>query len=163
MTPVEVVGLLDVVAQAWPWVSIGDRTAEVWADALHGVDGQDAFTAVKRIIRTDERPPTVARLLAVVGDIVARSAVDRRVLDAAPVQSDRVQARFRAINEGWAAVLGDRPKHDHRRGPGTCHRCETSAEFLAAVTPVIHQAGYDAMYPPPSGQQTPDPQGDTQP
>lgn len=125
------------MAEAWPWAEIGDHTTEVWAQALRGADYGMAKAAMLRCVETDERPPTVARLRAVIGDLSARQRADTAAIEAPKADRSLVAARFRAISDCWAAAREGRPEHDHRRGSEACPRCSTKDAFLDAVTPVI--------------------------
>ena len=130
--------MLAYFAEAWPWAELGEHTAEVWADALVGVDGQQAHSAARRLVRSEERPPSIRRFI----DECKLVAREQRPALQAPTSSatDRRQAarRIGAIRAEFAAH--DRPDHNHRHGPDQCPRCATSARFVAETSDAILDA-----------------------
>jgi hypothetical protein len=64
MTPEEVAMSLKLMQSAWgPRFPVESYTAHVWAEACHGIDGQDALTAAKRLIKSEDFPPSIARFI----------------------------------------------------------------------------------------------------
>jgi hypothetical protein len=142
MTPEEVAIVLHYCAEAWPAMTVGDDTAIVWADALAGIDAQDAHTAARMLADTADYPPSIARLKA-----TARQVMQRRQVASAPaLPAPRRHggAKLLAAIQAYAAAV-ERPAHDHHRGAEHCPCCSTSAERLrqwdADMRVLLHEAG----------------------
>lgn len=99
MTPLEAAQVLAFFAAAWPWADVDEYTADVWADALADVDARDAQDAARRLVVSENRPPSIARFRAE----AAKVARDRTpALQAPTVTTDYAEAvqRVRAIRAG---------------------------------------------------------------
>ena len=133
----ETAAVLAVITVAWPWAELDEHSLDVWADALADLDPETALEAAKRLVRSESRPPSIARLreqAAAVGADRARSA--SRALPAPDRDTDRrwrarSAARLRAVRAGWDAAQETRPDHNHRRGAAACPRCSTAEQFVA--------------------------------
>jgi len=141
VNPIEAGQILSYFTEAWPTMNVGEDTAVVWADALRGIDAQDAHTAARRLVQSDERPPSIARLIQAARGIAA-GRMAHNALPAAPrLPQSRSAKLMAAINAYWAAV--ERPAHDHHRGPENCPCCSTRDERLktgiAETTEMIHE------------------------
>jgi hypothetical protein len=130
VTPEEIASVLAYFSEAWPWAELGDHAVEVWADAVIGVDGQRALTAARRLVRSEERPPSIKRFLDECKIIEREQAP---AIGAVPTDEQtraRSARRMAAVNAGWGAANELRPAHDHRRGAGQCPRCSTAEQFI---------------------------------
>jgi len=127
VTPVEAARVLAYFTAAWPWATVGEHTAEVWAEALAGVDPQDAHTAARRLAATEDRPPSIARFRAE----AAKATRDRTPALRAPSEAvdpataTRVAAAVRA---GLTVAAKAVPAHDHHQGAQSCPACTTRSE-----------------------------------
>lgn len=143
MTPFEASSILAYLVEAWPSMEVGEHTAEVWADALSGVDTQHAHTAARKLVKSEQWPPSVARFLEVAREVKRAEDTDRQARALGPPPTtDRATAagRMRGIRAGWDAVQATRPKHDHKRGGANCPKCSTSAATVAEHAPEILDA-----------------------
>lgn len=139
MSPEETASVLGYFAAAWPWFEVTEGTTLVWAEHLAGVDGQDAHTAARRIVRSLDRPPPLSAFLAHV------KAVSRERRPALPAPSREVlptgqSARVAGIiAAGMRAAARNVPDHQHRDGAENCPACSTrherdhAAEVMAVV------------------------------
>lgn len=129
MTPDQAARVLAYCAQNWPTMTVGDHTADVWAAALATVDAKHAQEAVRRLVQTDEYPPTVARIISAARGI-GKGHEEHRALPAPRGDMGRAARSIRALNALCARM--DRPAHDHRRGVDACPSCSTKAGRLKA-------------------------------
>lgn len=127
MTPEQAGQVLAYCVEAWPAMTIGNDTALVWADALRNIDAQDAHDAVRRLVTTDERPPSIARVTAAARGI-ARGHDETHAL---PMARNRGQAAeaMKALNVLMAQF--PRPDHDHRQGIDACPACSTRDDRMS--------------------------------
>lgn len=127
MTPDQAAQILAYCAQNWPTMTVGDHTADVWAEAMATVDASHAQEAVRRLVQTDEYPPTVARIISAARGI-GRGHDEHRALPAPQGDARRSARAMAALNALYAQM--DRPVHDHRRGAEACPACSTAADRL---------------------------------
>ena len=142
MTPTEAATILSYCTEAWPTMTVGDDTAIVWADALSGIDAQDAHAAARMLADTADFPPSIARLKATARRVMQRRQVSSTPALPAPRRAGGKQL-LAAIQAYSAAV--ERPAHDHRGGPENCPCCSTKDERLrqwdADMRVLLHDAG----------------------
>jgi hypothetical protein len=140
MNPTEAAQVLAYFTQAWPSMSVGPHTAEIWAEALLGIDAQDAHTAARTLAKSDDYPPSIARLIAAARGI----AKGHETAKALPAPRRHGGAKLLAAIQAYSAAV-ERPAHDHHRGPEHCPCCSTSAERLrqwdADMRVLLHEAG----------------------
>lgn len=129
MTPLEVVQILDYFQNAWPWVTLADHSAEVWADALADVDGPVGQKAARRLVQSEDRPPSIKRF------VDEARKLTRDALPALPAgheTSDRAEAarRIRAIRIGMTEAAKEVPAHSNHDsfGGANCPACSTRSE-----------------------------------
>lgn len=125
MTPAEAAMILSYCTEAWPTMTVGDDTAIVWADALAGIPAQDAHTAVRQLAKSDEYPPSIARLITAARGI----ARGHETTKALPPPTRHGGAKLLAAIQAYSAAV-ERPAHDHHRGVEHCPCCSTKAERL---------------------------------
>ena len=130
MTPLETVQVLDYFQNAWPWVTLGDHSAEVWAEAAIDVDVTIGQKAAKRLVQSEDRPPSINRFLLECKKLT-RDA--QPALTAGPVLGTVTRSaahRIRAIRLGMVAAAKEVPEHRNHDlfGGGNCPACSTRHE-----------------------------------
>lgn len=133
MTPTEAAQILAVCAQAWPTMQdrIDEHTTGVWAEALATTDAGCAQDAVRRLIQTDEYPPTVSRIITAARGVAQGRGTQPALPSPQPDRGRSAQA-MRALNALYAQM--DRPAHDHHEGRDACPACTTKADRLKLFT-----------------------------
>lgn len=63
MTPTQVDAVLMLRAKAWPYATLGAGEGDVWANVLACEPEECAIEAILGLVRSDQRPPTVARFV----------------------------------------------------------------------------------------------------
>lgn len=127
MTPEQAGQILAYCAQNWPTMTVGEHTADVWAEALTTTDAACAQTAVRRLVQTDEYPPTVAQIISAARG-VARGHDEYRAITSGRVDRTRAAKAVAALNALYAQL--DRPAHDHHQGAAACPACSTKADRM---------------------------------
>ncbi len=61
MTPEQAVTVVAVLQSAWPYVEVSEATMTVWFDTLADAAYEDGMDVARRLVRSDERFPSVAR------------------------------------------------------------------------------------------------------
>lgn len=74
MTPREAAALVAAIAAAYPQWNASAETVAVYADALSDLNAAEAHDAVKQIIKTSERWPTIATIRRTVAHRTGRLA-----------------------------------------------------------------------------------------
>jgi len=132
--------VLSYCTEAWPTMTVGDDTAVVWADALAGIDTQDANTAARQLAKSDEFPPSIARLIAAARGI----AKGHETTKALPAPRRHGGAKLLAAIQAYSRAV-ERPAHDHHRGAEHCPCCSTKdgrlRQFDADMRVLLHEAG----------------------
>lgn len=125
MTPAETLSVLAYFTAAWPWATVGEHTAEVWAEALTGVDAEHAHTAARRLARTEERPPSIARFRAEVDKLDRDKQPALTAGGSRPMTYDESASVARAIRAGLTAagVVGAPHGHQHHAGLNGASDC----------------------------------------
>jgi hypothetical protein len=151
MTPSEMAIVLKLFKIAWPVMPVEDYTAHVWAEACHGLDGQDAVIAGKRLVKSEERPPSIARFIEE-AKLVARNRQER--LEAGPtvgaLSHNESLDRLRSIRRGLKVAAAMVPEHRHGKFPGVgkhgpldawkqCPACSTAEERRPALLAAIRE------------------------
>ena len=62
----QVAAVLGLFSAAYPQTAISEATALLWADELAEIDPDQGLAAARRIVREDQRFPTIARMLEMV-------------------------------------------------------------------------------------------------
>ena len=119
MNAERIVSLIDRIQGAWPYVDWTEAQTDLWIEKLEPLDDRVARLAIDKLIRTSERPPSVAAFLNETHAIAERRRPTYRALE--PPRVDREQAR-RLLAAARAAVSGSRV-HDHHGGYRTCRIC----------------------------------------
>ena len=128
MTPEQAGQILAYCTQNWTSMTVGEHTADVWAEALAGTDAAYAQMAVRQLVRTDDKyPPTVARIISAARGI-ARGHDEYRAITSGRADRGRAAKAVAALNALYGQL--DRPAHDHRRGRDACPSCSTSTDRL---------------------------------
>lgn len=142
MTPAEAATILSYCTEAWPSMTVGDDTAIVWADALAGIDAQDAHTAARNLAKTEDFPPSISRVISASRGV----AKGREATRALPAPRRHGGAKLLAAIQAYADAV-ERPAHDHHRGVEHCPCCSTSNERLrqwdADMRTLLREAGVD--------------------
>lgn len=97
------------------------------ARELATTDAGCAQDAVRRMIQTDEYPPTVARIITAARG-VAQGRDAQPALPSPRPDATRSARAMGALNALYAQM--DRPAHDHHRGAEACPSCSTKADRL---------------------------------
>lgn len=146
MNSTETAVVVAYMAEAWPWAEWGDHAVELWADACPTVEQRTAAEAARRLVRSEERPPSVARFLQECR-LIAREQAQPAIATGPMHHSSKTEAaqKIAGLRGYWAEASAGRPEH---RGciPGTkpgqkgpCPRCSTTEEFIAQHAPTIAQ------------------------
>ena len=147
MTPVETARVVAYMAEAWPWAGLGDHTTEIWADACPGIEPGVGQTAARRLVKTEDRPPSIARFLTECRLIARENA--QPMIAAGPMHRSSTReaaAKIAGIRDYWAAASAGRPSHRDCIA-GTCPRCNTTDEYLGEHTNSIAAWLRDYRYP----------------
>jgi hypothetical protein len=127
----ETARVLVLFESAWPTrFEVADYTAHVWAEATRGITGDVGLDAARRLVLTEDWPPTIARF---------RDECAAVVLDAMPehvepdVETDPAGSRWGAVSRGLREAQQLIPKHDHHRGALNCPACSTAEAREPAV------------------------------
>lgn len=119
--------ILAYCAQSWPTMSVGEHTVDVWAEALAMTAAHDAQTAVRQLVKTDDYPPTVARIISAARGI-AKGHAEYRAIGSGQTNRAESARAMAALNVLYAQM--DRPAHDHHKGRDGCPACSTKADRL---------------------------------
>lgn len=143
MTPEETVMVLKLFETAWDFFKVDQYTPHVWAEACDGITGEDALTAAKRLIRSEDRPPSIARFRE-----ECKLVTRNRQATLPPGPRERVDrdqsARFAAaLSRGLKSASDLIPKHDHHHGWENCPACSTADARRPAVEAAI-RSEFDA-------------------
>lgn len=137
MIPREVAGLLAFIADAWSITGLGVNSTEIWAESCATVDVDDARVAIRRLAKSEERPPSIARFLEECR-LVRRN--DAPMIGPGPeeqtVTRDEASRRIAAIRRGFKVATDMIPDHDHRANVATgkragwvdCPACSTAKQ-----------------------------------
>lgn len=127
MTPREAASVLAYFTAAWPWATVADQTAEVWAEHLTGVDTQDAHSAARRLVDQLDAPPSIARFLEECRAVKRNRGPQLEPGRQEPYLSrDEALERIRALRRGLKVASELIPDHDHRKGWKQCPACSTA-------------------------------------
>jgi hypothetical protein len=149
MTPEEVAGCLARMNAAWPWAELNELTFDVWAEAMTGVDGQDAVTAARRLVTSEERPPSIARFLEECRLVKRNRGPALMPGHVEPaLTKDESAERLAAIRRGLKVAAAMVPEHRHGKDPGvgkhgpvdawkSCPACSTERERRGALQEAI--------------------------
>ena len=153
MTPTAVAGMLAYWAQAWPWIEPGAGMAQVWCEAVEQIPDDIGVVAMKRLVQSEDRPPSVKRFT----DECKKLIRDRQpALKPGPsVELDRKQSAqvARALAAGIAVAAKDVPAHRNhdKHGGANCPACSTREdrrgtgdEIIAAIRSHLAAVGAGA-------------------
>lgn len=131
MNAVETTSIVAYMAEAWPWAELGEHTAEVWADSCPQIEHRVAAQAMRRLVKSEDRPPSVARFLTECRLIARENA--QPVIAAGPMHHStkaEAAAKMAGLRNYWREASAGRPPHKGCAA-GTCARCTTTDEFLS--------------------------------
>lgn len=137
MTPELAAGILGYASGVWPSVAMGEAVVVSWADATPEVDPTTAHTAMRRLARSEDRMPSIARFLTECR-LIQRENMQPAIAAGPLSLTDRREAaaRIAALRVYWSGAAEGRPDHDHRKGDHACPRCSTSDAWVAEHAPV---------------------------
>ncbi len=137
MTPELAAGVLGYASSVWPSVAMGESVVVAWADATPDLDSTVAHAAMRRLARSEDRMPSIARFMAECR-LIARELTQPAIATGPLLHTDRQEAsaRIAALKVFWKEAAVGRPDHDHKQGHHACPRCSTSDAWLAEHAPV---------------------------
>src|SRR5688572_14995521 len=149
MTADDVIDLIDVMANAWPWAEWTGKQTDLWCGALADLERQDAAVAVRRAVRKLDKPPSIAWVLG-----EARSEAERRnftapALEAGPVDKDRRAELMALMRER----LSTPKEHDHHNGWEGCATCVEAVKRDGLNPPPTRRRGRSVEAPRGPGSQ----------
>lgn len=135
MNPIVAGRVVAAMVNVWPSMTVAEQTVEAWSVTTPEISEDTALTAVRRLAKTEDFAPSIARFLAECRLIERERATPYLALGPGS-HSTREQAiaRVRAIKAFWSEASRGRPEHDHRFGDDGCSRCATRDQFIADNT-----------------------------
>ena len=109
MTPAETVQVLRYLSTGWPYIEIDEARHVLWIDQLSDLDAADVGDAAKRIVRDDDRFPTVARVREVTRAI-ARSRPQPAALPMPRTDTDVAKAHIADARAALERGRGREPR-----------------------------------------------------
>lgn len=138
MTPELAAGVLAYAASVWTHADLPPTAVHAWSDATPEVDSTTAHGAMRRLARSEEFMPTIARFLTEVRLIEREKATPFMAIGSASHSSrDESAARIAALRTFWKSAAADRPAHNHHNGDDVCPCCSTTDEWMAEHAPQI--------------------------
>jgi len=138
--PQTAAAVVKAITEAWPYVETSPDAVVVWADAAPHVEHATAGVAIRRLVRTEERPPSIARFLAECRLIEREKATPYTAIGPG-THTSRAQAaqNISLLRTFWKSAAAGRPEHDHKKGDHLCPACTTSDAWVAEHNPQIIQ------------------------
>lgn len=138
MNPVIAASVVKIITEAWPYAEATDNAVELWSDACPEIEQATAADAMRRLVRSEERPPSIARFLAECRLINReRSTPYMAIGPAAHTTKAESKARIAALRVFWREASAGRPDHNHHNGDDVCPACSTADEWVAEHAPQI--------------------------
>lgn len=136
MSPKMVTHVLAYFTAGWDWFDPGEAAEAVWIEALADTNDDSALIAAKRLVKIEERPPSIARFLAECRKVSRelRPQIRPGWQRATPEERQQAARISRAIRAGMAESLKAIPAHSgHTQGDGgdrNCPACSTRHERM---------------------------------
>jgi hypothetical protein len=154
MTPQTVAGVLAYFTAAWPWLDPGESTEAVWCEALARFHDDIAIIAMKRLVQSEDKPPSIRRF----SDECAKVQRDRAPQIGPGLKGDELERKqsaqvARALAAGIAVAAKDVPAHRNhdKHGGANCPACSTREdrrgtgdEIIAAIRSHLAAVGAGA-------------------
>lgn len=119
MTRPELQGVLAYLAAAFPSQALNDATVEVYAESLATLEVTHARDAARRLVKSEVKFPTVARILEEVRAVKSAHEPEVKALAHPGMPGGEHLTEARKLLKAWK---GNLDKHDHR-GPHPCPIC----------------------------------------